>query len=713
VEVIRAPKDSESALIDSSGLGGVGSKISYRSRFMKHGRGSGHTATLLPNGRVLVTGGMKDDGGPLSSAELYDPVTETWSVTASMSVSRSDHAAVLLPDGRVLVAGGVGVSLAQTQYLNSVEIYNPLTGTWSSTGSLSGARMNHSMVLLPNGRVLVTGGEGPGVVSSVKLATSEIYNPITGAWSATGSMTTPRWRHSTTLLVSGRVLVAGGHDGSAVLSSSEVFNPSTGTWSLVGAMPGGRWKHTATALSSGLVMVIGGLDGSGAVLSSTVSFNPATNSWSARPSLTVARMDHSATLLPNGKVLVAGGQGISGYLKSCELFDLTQGFSVTGSLSQVRTVHLAIVLPQTTQGRVLVVGGTGKGESYSHVSSETYDPQKEIWNSVETLATGTARHTATVLQDGRLLVTGGTNGLDFMSRDRNQSEIFDPKTGDWGRTWNPLFQARSLHTSTLLQNGRVLVVGGLNFDAGPLSSVEIFDPTIEGWSLAEPLTNDRHSHSASLLPNGKVLIAGGSGGVGYVAQAEVFDPSTGQWSGAGSLNEARSAHSATVLLSGEVLVVGGENGLVSSELYQPSTGIWTFTGPMTEGRAFHTATRLLDGRVLVAGGFGISGDLSSAEIYDPLNGTWAPTAPMASARSMHTATLLPNGKVLVLAGGQSLGYSSLSSAEVYDPQTGTWREVTSLFDARSGHTSSLMPDGRIFVFGGFGDGFDFWEWIQI
>ena len=173
-----------------------------------------HTATLLPSGKVLVAGG-NGSGGFLTSAELYDPATGSWSSTGSLvGNARQDHTATLLPSGKVLVAGGYdGLSLS------SAELYDPATASWSSTSSLATARRWHTATLLPSGQVLVAGGFG----NSGALSSAELYDPATGSWSSTGSLATARSLHTGTLLPSGQVLVAGGKGSSGILSSAELY----------------------------------------------------------------------------------------------------------------------------------------------------------------------------------------------------------------------------------------------------------------------------------------------------------------------------------------------------------------------------------------------------------------------------------------------------------------------------------------------------------
>jgi hypothetical protein len=267
------------------------------------------------------------------------------------------------------------------------------------------------------------------------------------------------------------------------------------------------------------------------------------------------------------------------------------------------------------------------------------------------------------------------------------AELYDPGTGTWSATGN-LNGIRSGHTATLLQNGKVLVAGG--FSAGTLGSAELYDQAAGTWSPTGSLKVARYWHTATLLQDGRVLVAGGSndGDLDYtLSDAELYDPVTGTWSTTGNLNRSVVLHTATLLQTGKVLVVGGYMprfhqgfsqpiSLSSAELYDPAAGTWSNTGNLNASRDSHTATLLPDGEVLVAGGYDWNSrlDLNSAERYDANNGMWTNTGNLNTTRNGHTATLLPSGKVLA-AGGNVVGptytNTALNSAELYDPQTQT------------------------------------------
>src|SRR5439155_1631242 len=163
-------------------------------------------------------------GSILANAELYDPTSGTWTATGSLGAARGEHTATLLPNGKVLVAGGVSNSYS---FLVNAELYDPASGTWTATGSLGAARSDHTATLLPNGKVLVAGGFNGNLDTGFNLASAELYDPASGTWTATGSLGFARGAHTATLLPNGRVLIAPGvGPGGAqefVLATAELY----------------------------------------------------------------------------------------------------------------------------------------------------------------------------------------------------------------------------------------------------------------------------------------------------------------------------------------------------------------------------------------------------------------------------------------------------------------------------------------------------------
>src|SRR5687767_10823005 len=278
----------------------------------------------------------------------------------------------------------------------------------------------------------------------------------------------------------------------------------------------------------------------------------------------------------------------------------------------------------------------------------------------------------------------------------------------WSTTGD-LNVARFNHTATLLDDGRVLVVGGHGDGWSRLDSAELYDPRTGLWTLTGSLGTPRVWHTATLLADGRVLVAGGDSSsappsFGRTGTAEIYDPAAGTWEPTSAMTTARSTHTASRLADGRVLVAGGfhEDTLATAELFDPASGSWSRTGALNVPRYWHTATALLDGSVLVVGGSNdgdLSWTLASAERYDAAMGIWSAVADSARSSVSHAATRLANGRVLV-TGGYDYPPRSDVRAEQLDPETGTWSSLGSLSSPRDGHTATLLPTGDVLVTGG-------------
>ena len=324
---------------------------------------AGHTATLLPNGKVLLVGGTPSwppTAAIAASAELYDPATNTFTATGALAFARrGGHAATLLRDGRVLVTGGDDVNVQSASGRVEAEIYDPNTGRFAPTGSMTMARTVHAAVLLSNGKVLVAGGQ------NLAGKTAELYDPVTGTFSVAAAPTRYRYTAAGVPLNDGRALVFG-YD-----AAGDAFDVTGSTFSTTGSSQaaGGVWFNPVMALlADARVFVVGGKEQGSppsnlALVANARLFDPATNAFSVSGALTSPRVGATATRLQDGRVLVFGGEGTTGWPDRGELYDPRSGqFSPTVAAGAGRYGHTATLLPN---GKVLIAGGQSGANSTS------------------------------------------------------------------------------------------------------------------------------------------------------------------------------------------------------------------------------------------------------------------------------------------------------------------------------------------------------------
>lgn len=307
---------------------------------------SGHTATLLPDGKVLIAGGMRRNQDFYKSAELYDPGTGKFQPTGDMSIGRVGQIAVLLRSGKVLVAGG-WVGHGGT---DSAELYDPATGKFTAISRMTARRGRPSATLLRNGDVLIAGGEEN---DNESLPSAEIFRAATLSFQSTGPMHHARVSHTATLLNDGRVLIAGGY-GDSVSSSAELYDPKAGSFTETGSLATARCKHTAGVLPDGSVLIAGGSDNRGwnGNLSSAEIYDSKTGRFSAASSLISSRfkLPEEAVALASGKVLIAGGS------KTVEVFDpATSRFAVASG--EISAPWHFMTETKLADGTILLAGG--------------------------------------------------------------------------------------------------------------------------------------------------------------------------------------------------------------------------------------------------------------------------------------------------------------------------------------------------------------------
>jgi hypothetical protein len=369
----------------------------------------------------------------------------------------------------------------------------------------------------------------------------------------------------------------------------------------------------------------------------------------------------------------------------------------------------------TSKGQVLITGGFASTKTSG--TAELYDSASISFFSPVRMQMARHGHTSVLLQNGKVLVSGGKNGFTILK----SAELFNPASKTFTFTPGSMNAERYRNTATLLMSGKVLLAGGQN-SVSINQTAELYDPVADRFVLTRGrMSVPRDAHTATRLTDGRILLIGGLDGVAASATAEIYNPANDSFVETGSLHVARAFHTAVLLEDGKVLVAGGYNGsyLASAELYDPQTGIFSLISSMTEARSNHSATALSDGTVLIAGGANSSdstiyGALKTAELYDPLTGLFSQiNGRMSAYRSSHTATLLLDdvdgiNNQVIIAGGYGLDVSSittdaaetalkigaLTSGDVYDPAKGLFTKVYSnLSVSREGHSAVLLQSG--------------------
>src|SRR5712664_2110503 len=492
----------------------------------------GHTATLLTTGKVLIAGGA-NSSGDLSTAELYDPASGTFTLIANLMTSpHAGHTATVLPNGKVLIAGGFdGLGRPST----TAELYDPSQGTFSQTSPMLTGRSSHTATLLPSGKVLIAGGFG------FAESTAELYDPNTGIFTVTGRMQVPRLWHTATLLPDGRVLITGGFNdfggSTAPEASAEVYNPTTGIFTLLASiMSAPRALHTATALSNGRILLVGGTRivnfGQRLAQNSADVFDPATNTFASTGSMTTARFQHTATLLPNGQVVVAGGNDGVNVFNTAEIFDSATGlFSPTGSMAFLRSSHSATLLPN---GNVLVAGGSGGFVVGFLASAEIYIPTPSpgrfayVANCGPSCGTsGPDGNVSAYTIDGATGALTPVAGSPFPAGSNPRSVTVDP-TGRFAYVAN-FFSGNVSGYIIDGTTGALTPVAGSPFLAGGTPFTVTVDPTSRFAYVANQFSNNVSAYTIDGSTGALTPVAGSPFSAGGIAPRSVTVHPTGQF----------------------------------------------------------------------------------------------------------------------------------------------------------------------------------------
>lgn len=563
-----------------------------------------HTASLLQNGKVLVTGGQDDNPGQIAGIETYDPQTNTFTMLATFGTNLRFHSATAMADGKVLLCGNT-----------KSYIYDPSAGTVTDKNSSFGLTTYlQSSTLLPDGVVLLAGGHNSS-------SSHDAFYWFSGTMQYMGIMGSKRVYHSSTLLPDGRVLVCGGKNisTSTVHASCEAYTKSSNSFAAVATLLNARDEHTATLLPGGKVVFIGGGGQSGTALQQVEMIDVYDTSVANTGTMVTARAYHHMTMLADNRVLHNGGSTASSTLASSEIYDpQTATYTATGAMNSRRTGHSSTLLQN---GTVLVTGGGysgGLGGLFNYLSSaEIFDPATGTYTAVPaTMTSARSGHSAILLSNGKVLLAGGRNG---QSNALASAELFDPATNSFTATGS-MPSGRTGQAAILLTTGNALLTGGMNSSNQALSSTVVYNAATGQFSAEDNMTSARARHAMTTVPGGNILITGGYDGSSMLSSAEMYSPVSGEFFSVGSMHTARADHAAVTLQNGKVLVAGGYNNsfLASTELFDPVSEMFVESSPMASPRQYLQAVLLADGKVLFSGGKSEStGYVGQSQLFDP------------------------------------------------------------------------------------------------
>ena len=703
-------------------------------RFLSSWRSSLASATLA-DGKVLLLGSD-------NTAEVYDPVTNTLTMTGNMASNRSSATATLLTSGKVLIVGGNSWNGNTNVALATTELFDPNTNTFSAAGTMAQGRYGHTATVLSDGKVLITGGWSYDGLGNSQTLDSAVVFDAAGVITATPTMTGARVRHTATLLSDDRVLVVGGWSGPPFPPTvAEIYDPTVGPDGTFTQVAAGLsvWpsEHTATRLTTGArtghVLIAGGPGNYPALATTGQFFDPGTSTFSAAPGLIVPRLGHTATPLGDGRIAFAGGvENWQDYVPgtTVEIYDpVADQFTIAGDLITDRSSHIAeLITVGPNTGKLAVAGGHSSG-SIAGKTIEVFDLSdagSALMIAPQTLPDGVTGQSYTSPPIG---ASGGSGiGYSFtlawgemppgLSVGPNGTisgtptsggpasfvvKVTDSAANEAYRGFTITVDRLAITTGWLLPNG--FLDGFYSYQlaatgAGAITwSLEPGNTMPTGLSLSSSgLLSGTTSVAAGWYFNVRATDTSGQSTVrGFSLQVVT---TLGFFQSMGPMTAARYGHVAEQLASGLVLLAGSANFLTSAELYDPSNGSTVATGSLGVGRCYGcSVAKLTDGKILVAGGYDGSSVLNSAEYYNPSTGTFAPTAgSMTTIRLGGNAVRLPSNKVLILGGHN--GFTPHDSAELYDPAPKTFSATGTMSTGRTGPGAALLGNGKVLVAGG-------------
>ncbi len=672
---------------------------------------SSHTATLLGNGTVLVTGGITPSG-PTSSAEIYDPVAGSWRYAAhSLNIARTGHTATLMDNGQVLIAGGATTGNAP---IGSAEIFDPSTESFLPTASLLAAVGRGSAFNVGSGRVVF-----------IQVSTAidvEIFTTATRKWTHGTPPPSGAAGPTMALLNNGTIFMCGG-------ASPAVYSPNADSWQSLSASAAANPGQTATTLPSGQVFLASGYfstsSGAGEVLSTQVYDQNPSPAGTATPGPDLSfpapgGIGFASTLMGNGSVLISGGGYNPAFgavfmpVANAAVYNpQINTVSFTGQMNVSRTYHTATPLPN---GLVLIAGGlTDQSGTITPVAElfgyGGFPAQPTSFIQTGSLMVARTSHKAANLASGSVLITGGTTAQQTITQ---TAEIYDPTARTFRFTKTPMLTPRVGHSVAMLPDGRVLIAGGTNGQQSGLATTEIFDPASEVFTAGPPMNHPRSEHQSVTLTDGRVMVIGGHTDF-FTNTVEIYDPVQATWAVVTPLPSTREYSAATLLLDGRVFISGGintANGNDSGAVYSYSVAAntWTTMAPLLQPRLNHWIITLTNGKVLIGGGSDNSGVLLNAsELYDPEvlpNGLSVNAGTVAAGYAGAPPVALADGTVWV-SGGQAPRWNGSvvcdigsAAVELFNPNTNSWTDLSSMLIGRGAFSASLLPSGQILAAGG-------------
>jgi len=561
---------------------------------LSNGTASLSTSSLSVGSHSITAsyGGDSNDSSSTSSA-LTQVVEQGSSTTLSSSVNPAPYGGVVTFTATVSPSAATG---SVTFYDSGTSLGSAsLSSGLASFATSSLAAGSHSITAIYSGNSTYAGSTSASLNETIKTITSVALAPQTATIAAGASQqftltatysdnsqgnvsSSANWTSSddTVVTVNANGIAIGAGQGTATiqatigsLNGSATVTGTPSKFRLVGNVVTPADTRTATLLQNGEVLLAGGYVGAGKITANSELYNPVTGNFTATGPLFYARFGHTATLLPNGKVLIVGGtspnsDGTTYAQAVAELYDPSSGsFTQTGSLNTPRSGHTATLLQN---GQVLIAGG-------GYATSELYDPSTGVFTNSGSLNTVRGDNTATLLNDGTVLIAGGDGFVNSQDTVFATAELYNPASGTFTYTGN-LNTPRAFHTATLLGNGKVLIATGVDQNYSDTIDAELYDPVAKAFATTANLTYERAYAAATGLNTGQALIVGGGDNNGnYIAQAELYDPTSGTFSIAGNLNIPRTTETATLLSDGTVLIAQGDGPdafIPQAEIYQTS-----------------------------------------------------------------------------------------------------------------------------------------------